>query len=376
MEYYVIFIYWRIAMFFRKKKAEEFEVEIVELIDDISEETEDICISEFEDYSDIDRELRAEEYEMAESFFTSNDGSTDVAYYVFSPKHTRPKAIIQLCHDACDYLLRYEHFALAACRRGYIFCGNDHLGHGYTAESEGALGFTAADGGAAFMVKDAHKLTRIMKNKHPELPVILVGQGMGTLIAKLYAEHFARDIAACVLMGDADPDFPAYVGKKLSKIAIVTEGEWSRSEQLHKFAFRKFDKKFKKESAPYPYLTRDEGVREDYADDNLCSFKLTARAFYDIFDMLAAVSKPEWAEKIDKELPILIASGECDPVGNYGKGVKKVYDRLKDAGVEDLTLRLYTEGRHELLFETNKEVVIKNTIDWIEDRLEEKINEA
>ena len=85
--------------------------------------------------------------------------------------------------------------------------------------------------------------------------------------------------------------------------------------------------------------------------------------------MLEAVSKKNWAKKIRSDLPILIMSGDKDPVGNYGKGVKKVYDRLADAGVEDVTLRLYVDCRHELFNETNKEVVIKNTVDWIEEKL-------
>ena len=79
----------------------------------------------------------------------------------------------------------------------------------------------------------------------------------------------------------------------------------------------------------------------------------------------------EWTKKIDKDLPILIMSGEMDPVGNYGKGVKKVYKRLASAGVKDVTFRLYTEGRHELFNEINREVVIRNTVEWIEERLEE-----
>ena len=62
-------------------------------------------------------------------------------------------------------------------------------------------------------------------------------------------------------------------------------------------------------------------------------------------------------------------SGDKDPVGNYGKGVRKVYERLADAGMEDVTLRLYVDDRHELFNELNKEVVIKNTVDWIEEKL-------
>lgn len=361
-------------MFFKKKKKNgEFEIELCEIIEDeAAEETEGICLSEQEDEPGEDRELRAEDYEMTEDTFLSNDGDTDVAYYVFAPKNIRPKAIIQLSHGMCEYVLRYENVAREFCRYGYIFCGNDHLGHGYTAGCDEDLGFTAAGGGAAFMVKDVHKLTRIMKNKYPGLPVVLIGHSMGSFIARLYIEHYAKELAAAVIVGTGGPEAPAALGKKLAQIAIVRDGERTRSEFFNKLTFGKYNKKFKNETSPHAWLSRDVEIQNKYADDKLCNYKFTARGFYDLFDMLSAVSKKEWAKKIDKELPILIMSGDMDPVGNYGKGVKKVYKRLEAAGVEDVTLRLYTEGRHELFNEINKEVVIRNTVEWIEDRLEER----
>jgi alpha-beta hydrolase superfamily lysophospholipase len=82
--------------------------------------------------------------------------------------------------------------------------------------------------------------------------------------------------------------------------------------------------------------------------------------------MLEAVSKKNWAKKIRSDLPILLMSGDKDPVGNYGKGVRKVYDRLAEAGVEDVTLRLYVDGRHELFNEINREEVFADINEFME----------
>ena len=361
-------------MFFKKKNKKEadFEIELVELPEDEENEDSEILLSEINDEPEEDVELSAEVYEMEKRTFLSSDGITDVAYYVYKPKSGDVKGIIQLCHGMCEYLLRYEHLARTLCKKGFIFCGNDHLGHGYTAECDEDLGFTAEGGGGAFLVKDARTLTEIMKIDYPSLPVVLMGHSMGSFVARLYIEHYSDEIDAAIIVGTGGPEAPAALGKKLAQIIIVKEGERARSALLDKLAFGSYNKKFKKETVPHAWLTRDEEVRERYNEDKFCNYKFTARGFYDLFDMLEAVSKKSWAKKIRSDLPILIMSGDKDPVGNYGKGVRKVYDRLADAGMEDVTLRLYVDCRHELFNELNKEVVIKNTVDWIEEKLPSK----
>ena len=359
-------------MLFRKKKK-DFEIEIVEVPEE--EEIEAFCLSEEDDEAE-EKALLAEVYEMKRDTFPSSDCDTDISYYVFAPKRVKPRAIIQLVHGFCDHILRYEYLAELLCREGFILCGGDHVGHGYTAENRDELGFTVSGGGSAYIVKDTHRLTRIIKREYPDLPVILLGQGMGSVIARLYMRHYDRDIFAAVLVGTDGGAINARLCKKLSQIVISERGERERCELLSKFAFIKYNKKFKKEKSPFSWLTSDEEQREEWEDDGLCAFVPTARMMYDTFDMLLAANRDEWTDKIEKDLPVLIISGECDPFGDYGKGVRALYRKMKRAGVRDITLRLYNDGRHELLFEKNKEVVVKNTLDWIEDRLEERINEA
>ena len=58
-------------------------------------------------------------------------------------------------------------------------------------------------------------------------------------------------------------------------------------------------------------------------------------------------------------------SGKKDPVGEMGKGVKKVVKSYKKRGIEDLTVHLYENGRHEMLHEVNKKEVQKDILIWL-----------
>ncbi len=308
-------------------------------------------------------------YSLTKSHFPSADGKNDIAYYVFRPLQQEPKAIVQISHGMCEYLLRYEDFANELCRHGYVVCGNDHLGHGYTAKTPEDLGFTAEGGGGAFFVQDVHTLTKWIKQQYPTLPLILLGHSMGSFIARLYLAHYSDEVDAAVIVGTGGPEAPSGLARKLAQILIVKKGERYRSKQLDRMAFGSYNKKFKKEHDSYSWLTRDTAIRDRYAQDPFCTYIFTTRAFYDLFDLLHAVSKKSWAGKIRKDLPMLLMSGDMDPVGNYGKGVEKVFHRLADAGIEDVTLRLYKNGRHEILNELGRETIFDQTIEWMDSHL-------
>ena len=301
-----------------------------------------------------------------ERSFLSADGVTRVHAYVWRPDIPSPRAVIQLSHGMCEYVQRYDAWARRFCAAGFIFCGNDHLGHGHTAPEEGKLGFTATRNGADYLVKDLHTMSALMKNAYPNLPLVLYGHSMGSFAARAYLARYGSDLAAAVISGTAGAGQPAGLARKLAHAVAAAKGDNHRSSFLTSLAFGSYNKRFREEQDVNSWLTRDKSVREAYAADPFCTFVFTAAGYDTLFSLLQSVSRKDWAQKVPKTLPVMILSGDMDPVGNYGKGVKQVADRLTAAGCERVTLKLYPGGRHEMHNETNRDEVFADILAFLE----------
>ena len=84
---------------------------------------------------------------------------------------------------------------------------------------------------------------------------------------------------------------------------------------------------------------------------------------------MSDVTKPSWPSSVPKGLPIFLLSGTMDPVGNFGSGVQKTYELMRSQGITDLTLKLYPDGRHEMLNEINREEVYQDIDTWLKGKI-------
>ncbi|MBR6709672.1 MAG: alpha/beta fold hydrolase [Clostridia bacterium] len=316
---------------------------------------------------------------MNEPIFTqfsypSANGRDNIAAYLWAPE--APRAIVQLSHGMQEYIQRYAPFIRFLCARGYAVGGNDHLGHGNTAATADDLGFTGEGGGADAMVNDLHTMTAELRERLPGLPVILVGHSMGSFVARCAAAAYSADYDAAIFIGTAGTDLPTAAGKLLARWRMFRRGERHRSQLLAKVMFSGYNRRYEEPTTPKSWISRDTAVVEAYMQDKFCNFAFTARGFYDLFTLLERVSAKDWAEQIPDGLPVLLTSGEMDPVGGFGRGVKQVYDRLSAAGVRDLTLKLYPDARHEILNEINRDVVYADILAWLDARFGEETDNA
>ena len=192
---------------------------------------------------------------------------------------------------------------------------------------------------------------------------------MGSFYARWYAEKWPESIAALVISGTAGPSLMNVVGQRLAGLIARVKGPRYVSPLMVKLNFGSYCRKIENAQSPNAWLSRDKSVVKAYDADGLCTFRFTAATYREMLATLNHVSTKAWAQAIDKDLPVLLIAGDCDPVGDYGSGVRKVWAMLGDAGVRDLTCQIFEGGRHELHNETNRDEVFGYVLTWIEDHI-------
>ena len=142
-------------------------------------------------------------------------------------------------------------------------------------------------------------------------------------------------------------------------------GKHNRSGLLYTIAFGSYDKPFADEGIKNAWLTRDRAVIEKYNQDPFCNYRFTVNGYLTLFTLLGYVSGKKWAQKMPLDLPMLIVSGENDPVGNFGKGVHQVEARLREAGASELSSMYFENMRHEPHNETDNDKFYEGVINTV-----------
>ncbi|MEG0853367.1 MAG: alpha/beta fold hydrolase [Angelakisella sp.] len=277
------------------------------------------------------------------------------------------KGMVQICHGMCEYTERYAHFAGWLCEQGYAVCGNDHIGHKNTALlSSQRLGYFGGVGSWPYLIEDVELLRKHLAPRFPNTPWILLGHSMGSFIARLYAEKYAKHLSGLILSGTGGKNHMLAVGKAMARSSVAFKGPMHVSKAVDSMVNGTFNKHIKDAHGSSDWLSKDTDLVNKYAQDIYCNFKFTASAYHDLFTMMERCNRREWFASIPKELPILIFSGDEDPVGDYGKGPTQVANRLRGAWVKKVELHLYPGGRHEMINETNRAEVYEDIRKWIE----------
>ena len=323
-------------------------------------------------------------YNIEKRYFPSTDKGKQIYYEIYTKDGMTPRAVVQISHGMCEYIRRYRDFARFLNDCGYIVVGNDHLGHGMTAaklarDSDGIIdpaqneerGWFSAEKGWQHCVADMHRLTAIMKKEYPDLPFILFAHSMGSLLGRAYVTQYTDEFKGVIFSGTSaalgtEPQLLTY----LSGLKAIKGGRY-RPDFTNKAMFGKYGIYNTKAGCRElgSWLNRDKDKIAAYVADPYCNFSFTINGFENLVAVNYYVNKNRWFEKYPKELPTYLISGSKDPVGDCGKGVLKVYNRLRlyDCDVE---LKLYNGARHEVINELNNEEVYADVADFIESVLD------
>lgn len=296
----------------------------------------------------------------------SVSGLGDVYIRVWCPDEG-VKALFQITHGMAEHGERYEDFARFLCEKGFAVVVNDHIGHGKSVKNDDDLGYFGENDGWNALVEDERNITALMEKEFPDVPLIYFGHSMGSFIAREYIRRYAKidpRIKGAIICGTGGRNPAVGVAITLAGTIAKTKGSKFRSELINKLAFGTYNKQIPAPATPFDWLSTDKDQVAKYIADKYCGFLFTAAGYRDLFTLLKVISQPGWYDSISTTLPILLTAGGDDPVGGYGKGVREVYNGLKERGVYDVTLKIYPGMRHEILNEVENRKVYEDMAEW------------
>ena len=302
--------------------------------------------------------------------FTASDGEIICYYKWESYKKSASRGVVQIAHGIGEHAGRYDALAHRLQQEGFTVYANDHRAHGKTAEIKRLFGFY--DGADYFKdaVDDMHTLAQLMKIEHPDEKFILFGHSMGSLLSRKYALTYGNEIDALILSGTANfIKGLGHFGLVATKAVTAVRGRERGNETLRALFFDEFNKKFKPNRTKLDWISSDEKAVDDFEADPYRIENFSLGVFADIISNSRKLNQKDAFVNIPDELPVLIFSGDQDPVGEMGKGVTIVADNFKKYGNQDLTFLLYEGGRHEMLNEKNSDEVEEDIIAWLDTHI-------
>ncbi len=271
-----------------------------------------------------------------------------------------PKIILQFAHGMAEYSARYSDVAEEFNKHGIILAGSDHRGQGYTAEK---LGKTDGDS-YHDTVDDMSVLTRYLKDTY-NLPVIFWGHSYGSFMGQCFIQKYGKELAGVIFTGTNCMNAPKMffagifcTAKKLLGMGY-DDDKWMVGQ-----TFDKYELSFPENERPFAWLSRDKEQVQAFVGDPMSGYTMCINFYASFLFGVHSTYKKKNLELIPKNLPICLLSGDKDPVGEFGEGVKRLYEIYKSTGLK-VGMKLYKDARHKILSELNRDEVINDMLGFI-----------
>lgn len=301
---------------------------------------------------------------MRTDFWYESQGAGKIHGCRWTPEG-ETRAVLQIVHGIAEYIERYDDFARYLNDRGILVVAEDHMGHGQSVNGDGIQGYF--HGGWFTAVADSYQLLEDTRKEFPEVPYILFGHSMGSFMARtILCKYPDSGISAAIICGTGwQPAalLPAVI--KMVDAVCKKSGETEPNEKLQNLVFGTYNKRVEHPRTPFDWLTRDKAQVDAYIASPKCGFTASAGLLREMMKGILYIEQPKNLAAMRKDLPVFFIAGGDDPVGSYGKGVRKSAEAFRKAGLTDVSLRIYPLGRHEILNEINKAEVYEDVYQWI-----------
>ena len=303
-------------------------------------------------------------------YFDSRDGEHKIHAIKWIPDAEKPACILQIVHGMAEHIDRYNDFAIFLADRGILVVGDDHLGHGKSVKPGEPFGYFCKEDAPTVLVRDEHRLKKMVQEQYTGVPYIILGHSMGSFITRNYLFRYGTGIDGAIIMGTGMQAKPALVfGLVIAALQGLVCGARHVSKLLNVIAFGAYNKRIKSPKSPVDWISGNEDNVQKYINDPLCGFTFTVNGFQTLFKLLYNMHGQEKLNKMPKNLPVFFLSGTDDPVGDYGRSVEQVCRSFQEVGMENVQMKLYEGDRHELLNEIDKEDVYGDIYRWILQRI-------
>lgn len=304
---------------------------------------------------------------MRREFYYNSCGSGRIHAWRWVPEGA-PKAVMQIVHGISEHSARYEEYAEYLNGLGFLVVAQDHMGHGLSIGEDRLHGYF--HGGWFSAVEDTYQLLERTRMEYPKLPYVLLGHSMGSFLARsILAEHPDSGISACILCGTAWEN-PALLRLAVPACQVFCrlDGEQAPNPMLESLVFGSYNRRVKEPRTIYDWINSSPQEVDGFVSDPLCGFIVSAGLMRDMLSGLEYTERRETLANMDKELPVLFASGADDPVGAYGRGVTQAANAFQRAGMKDITEQLFPNARHEILREARKDQVYAYLTGWMAEK--------
>ena len=279
--------------------------------------------------------------------YRSADGVQLVGYRWAPDDNQTIAGVVVLVHGMGEHMRRYDHAAQALTAQHYVVYGHDHRGHGASLAFSDEPGRLGQNGWSA-LVDDLNLVIAQAKSDHPGLPVMMIAHSMGSFATQQFLLDHGTDVDAVALTGTAALD--------------LLEPALDLSSELDLSAF---NAPFQPARTDFDWLSRDESIVDAYLADPLCGFGIDTPSAKDMFAGARRLADPTEVVRMPHDLPVYVAVGSQDPVNAGLTLLWALVDRYRAAGLGDVTVRVYDDGRHEILNETNRAEVIDDLLQWL-----------